>query len=735
MAKPLILRFGAETEGARQQIGALAQAVAASMGTVSSVMAVAAANSNLAGQAALSGASAVGKFAIAWQAVQVAAALAAAAFVAAGLEMAKAVEIAGKARETGVGTTFFQVFTKQSESLRVEVKLLEEALRNAEVAGRSRFERDAPINTPLRYIQGQTGATFGPDAQRGADAALSANTQEERITRVLELMRTLEREGERLAAIDLGEKMFGTSFMDKVRTGRQSIADVVSGLESDLARAASTSSIIPPDVIERAEELTKRLQDAWKVIDDALRPAFVDLARLGGLIYEGMVPLVELFSSLIGLAGRLYEVMRSVAGLVASVTASPLLNGAANAADPGRARTLEQEVATLRQRIVGEARSGADGMERARGLTAQLITKEAELARLQQTIAARGPIGSRDMGVVFGPNQPPPSTNVAQPPTRPPGLGASPGRSSGRSEEEIRQEQIERGIEQLEGQNRMLEAEAGLIHSSKQAREAAIAVARIGNDLTQEQRDRIEELVTANMRYRESIEAVEARQRSVNDLVRFAGQTMSGFLSDIISGGKNAEQAIMNLTKRLVDMSLQAIIIGDGPLAGLFGTQGRDGKPGGILGSLFGGLGTALFGGGPTLPASLYHSGGVIGTGAPVTVPAAVFDGAQRAHSGRVLGPSEVPIIAELGEEVLTKRQRQNIASAMQGGGSNVVVNISTPQGTKTQSSQRSDGRGGSVLDIMIEQVEGAISGNIGAGRGPLGPALEGAYGLGRRGV
>lgn len=682
MAKPLVLRFGAETEGARQQIGALAQAVAASMGTVSSVMALAAANSNLAGQAALSGASAVGKFAIAWQAVQVAAALAAAAFVAAGLEMAKAVEIAGKARDSDVGTTFFQVFTRQSESLRVEVKLLEEALRNAEIAGRARFERDAPINTPLRYIQGQTGATFSPDAQRGANAALAAQTQEERITRVLDLMRTLDREGERLAAIDLGERMFGASFMDKVRTGRQSIADVVSGLESDLARAASTSSIIPPDVIERAEELTKRLQDAWKVIDDALRPAFVDLARLGGLIYEGMVPLVELFASLIRLAGRLYDVMRSVAGVVASVTAAGL-GGVADAADPARVLTLQQEIASLTTRIRGEAASGQDGRQRALGLTEQLMRKEAELARLQRTIAARGPIGSRDLGEVQGPNQPA-AANVAQPPTRPGNLGATGGssRSSGRSEEEIRQEQIERGIEQLERQNRMLEAEAGLIHSSKQAREAAIAVARIGNDLTQEQKDRIEGLVSANIRYRESIEAVEARQRAVNDLVRFAGQAFSGFLSDVVSGGKNAEQAIMNLTKRLAEMALQAIIIGDGPFAGLMGTQGRNGAPGGIFGALFGGL-VGLSGGGPSIPASLYHSGGVIGSGVPITVPARVFDGAQRAHSGRVLGPSEVPIIAQLGEEVLTAQQRRSTAAALQnatatqGGTSRLEVSLS----------------------------------------------------------
>jgi len=60
-----------------------------------------------------------------------------------------------------------------------------------------------------------------------------------------------------------------------------------------------------------------------------------------------------------------------------------------------------------------------------------------------------------------------------------------------------------------------------------------------------------------------------------------------------------------------------------------------------------------------------------------------------------------------------------------------VNVNISTPAGTQSDVQQTTGPDGRLNLAIMVEQIEGAIASNIGAGGG-LAPALEGQYGLNR---
>ena len=59
---------------------------------------------------------------------------------------------------------------------------------------------------------------------------------------------------------------------------------------------------------------------------------------------------------------------------------------------------------------------------------------------------------------------------------------------------------------------------------------------------------------------KELIEQTKAKMESMKELQTFIGSNISSFLSDIISGGKNAEQALMNLTKRLADAAMQAML-------------------------------------------------------------------------------------------------------------------------------------------------------------------------------
>lgn len=69
------------------------------------------------------------------------------------------------------------------------------------------------------------------------------------------------------------------------------------------------------------------------------------------------------------------------------------------------------------------------------------------------------------------------------------------------------------------------------------------------------------------------------------------------------------------------------------------------------------------------------------------------------------------------------------------GGAAPVTVNvINNAQGTKATSRERQEG-GMSIVDVVIEQVEAQIAGNIAQGRGPMPDALSTTFGLSRVGV
>jgi tape measure domain-containing protein len=101
--------------------------------------------------------------------------------------------------------------------------------------------------------------------------------------------------------------------------------------------------------------------------------------------------------------------------------------------------------------------------------------------------------------------------------------------------------------------------------------------------ITPELRAKVDELSAAYAASKQNVEQMTAAQESMKQLGQELGQSMTSFFSDMVSGGKNAEDAVMNLTKRLADMAFQAAFMGTGPMAALFGTS----SSGGIFGSLF----------------------------------------------------------------------------------------------------------------------------------------------------
>ena len=71
-------------------------------------------------------------------------------------------------------------------------------------------------------------------------------------------------------------------------------------------------------------------------------------------------------------------------------------------------------------------------------------------------------------------------------------------------------------------------------------------------------------------------------------------QTFTSAIADWAINGGKASDVFRNLAKQIASMALQASLMGQGPLAGLFGTKSADGgnSLGGLLGSLTSGFGS-----------------------------------------------------------------------------------------------------------------------------------------------
>ena len=158
-------------------------------------------------------------------------------------------------------------------------------------------------------------------------------------------------------------------------------------------------------------------------------------------------------------------------------------------------------------------------------------------------------------------------------------------------------------------------------------------------------------------------------------------------------------------------------------------TSGIMGSLGNWVGSLFGESKTGL----ASLPSSVnstFAKGGVFENSPSLS-----------AYSGRVYDSPQpflfakgAGVFGEAGPEAIMplKRGRDGKLGVASDGGASVTVNVINNTGAQTRQTERPDGRGGKIIDVLIEQVEAKLAGNISTGSGPVPAALQSSYGLNR---
>ena len=188
-------------------------------------------------------------------------------------------------------------------------------------------------------------------------------------------------------------------------------------------------------------------------------------------------------------------------------------------------------------------------------------------------------------------NIPPPVTPYILPEDKKKKTGGS------RSEKITDAEREKKAIDEL---IKSLEEELKLVGLSDEARDKEIALRKAGANATDTQRDQITSLIEARYREQKAVEAVEEQLRRNADAALDLADISMNMIDSIIDGSFSAKDALAGLLRQMA----QALMMGQGPLASLFGMTPQSSGLGGLFGMMFGGARAA---GGSVTPGNLYR--------------------------------------------------------------------------------------------------------------------------------
>ncbi len=191
------------------------------------------------------------------------------------------VSVADKANARGLSPEFFQSFVAAAKGVEDRVATLEAALDHAWQVTKPLLNPDwqvwdtgvTKVNAVAKAMR-ETRELFTTDQMfSGIDLFKGAKTQEDRIRAVLTYMQQLKAIGQDVAALDIGEKMFGSKFTDEIRHGKESVDHILKTLDS-----GSKIGFVSNDAAKNAKELDDRLNEAHNTITQRLKPDWDDLA-------------------------------------------------------------------------------------------------------------------------------------------------------------------------------------------------------------------------------------------------------------------------------------------------------------------------------------------------------------------------------------------------------------------------------------------------------------------------
>lgn len=233
------------------------------------------------------------------------------------------------------------------------------------------------------------------------------------------------------------------------------------------------------------------------------------------------------------------------------------------------------------------------------------------------------------------------------------------------------------------------------------------------------------------------IEGLDRAFDRLNDNLQQTGKETADYLAKAALGIDQVKFSFEQLAQKLGTGILSKLIQDEitGPLTKALVAMAKAGI-GGLFGG--GGVGANTVAAGTSVadlsrlgPAVPLHIGGIAGREAPMGLRAidpALLAGAPKFHAGGYLGPGEVPAILRRGEGVFTEGQMKALGPA----GGSVTVNVIDQRSgaaAPAEVSERADGNGGRVIDVLIRDAV-----NKGIADGSFDRAARGSWGVSRRG-
>lgn len=227
-------------------------------------------------------------------------------------QLTEMVAIADKAQDFGVGAGFLQQFEGEARKLKLTTDELDTALKSAFSATKEKTpidvgkweagkERITDVELALRVYNQELAKAAGTQLQ-GLVLFRDADSQEDKIKAVLTSMVELDKIGQHAASLDIGEKMFGAAFVDRIRQGKTSAESILTTMDS---LKKSGDGIFPDELVVRAKQVDEQLKLSEDRLSRALKPSWNELASIILTIRGYWADVVDLIAKGVELANNL----------------------------------------------------------------------------------------------------------------------------------------------------------------------------------------------------------------------------------------------------------------------------------------------------------------------------------------------------------------------------------------------------------------------------------------------
>lgn len=627
------------------------------------------------------------------------------------------VAIADKSTNLTVSPQFLQLFEAEARKLKVTTDELDNALANAFNATKEKSpidlakwevasERITDVELALRVYNAELEKTTGKGLG-GLVLFRDAQSQDDKVKAILKSMVELDQAGQHLQSLELGEKFFGSTLVDRIRQGKTSADGILANME---ALKASQDGIFPDAIVNRAKAVDDQLQLSQDRLSRALKPSWDDLAAVILTIKGYWADVVDLIAKAVEFTNRLsggsLQSMRDELAAVQDARKNgtgllgiPRIPGADSVrgllGQPSidqdlqrRAEDLQRKIAALEGRLEGPAAPapasrGAGAAPALKPTGAQRDPFDSAVDSVEKRIATlKAEAASIDEGTAARER----AKTVAQLEEAAKRANSAAGKAN---------------IEVTDEQRKAIEREADAIQAATQA----FARAQVGSQikfgagtafLSQSDVAIAQQLKGLYPDVATALGSVEAQALRFNETNREIANTISSNLTtglaDVIDGTKTAGQAFEDFSRTVIRAIEEAIVklLIVGPL--MRGLQSG-------LGGLFGGGGGIAGGVGPTS----------VG-GAPL-VPA-YADGTDYAAGGWSLVGERGPELRKLGrgDQIVP-----NDVARRMGGSSGGAITINNYSDAKPSVSK---GQNGDVTITIRKMMDDAVGSSLSSGTG-----------------